>query len=197
MESHAEETDDAEGFPSTKKMSESQDNDQEYQEYLLKISPQERAKLEKEGLGLENKSGIRVDREVMGAKTLQEIQAEKLEKLMARVDVPLEPEVAKGGRHSNYRPPRIIGPKLPGFHKEKSGNDYHKYRTINKKKLTRELVWEKIKDDRLDAAADQARREEIRALEEERTAKKRAKRQRKKENNSSVGGVGVGGVAKK
>ena len=63
-----------------------QEDAKEYQEYLLKISPQERAKLEKEGLGLDNRNiGKRIDREVMGIKTLQEIQAEKLEKLMERV----------------------------------------------------------------------------------------------------------------
>ena len=156
--------------------------DQEsYEKCLLEISPKERAKLEREGLSINPSGGPRVNREELN-KTEQEIQAARLEKLMNRFDVPLEDE---GREWKEYRAARTIGPKLPGFQKEKSGNDYHKYRTINKKKVTRELLNEKTQKEINELTGDLARRDELKAKEEEITAKKRAKRQRKKEKGVS------------
>jgi hypothetical protein len=67
-------------------------------EFLLNTNPEERAKLVEQGLMIESK-GERVDRSAMD-KSLQQIYKEKVEKLMARVDVPLEDEMREW---SEYR----------------------------------------------------------------------------------------------
>jgi hypothetical protein len=56
-----------------------------YERYLEETTPEERARLEKEGLGMEP-PGKRLER---GVKTVVDVQAQKLQKMMDNFDVPV------------------------------------------------------------------------------------------------------------
>ncbi|KAJ3352799.1 hypothetical protein HDU91_005970 [Kappamyces sp. JEL0680] len=150
------------------------------QKFLLDIDPKERARLEKLGLG-PSKTALVVDRSKMD-KTLAQIQHEKLEKLMERIDEPLEEEMRF---IEEYRPVRSIGPRPFRQDSERSGNDYHRYKMIDKLKLKEELKSEKDELLLKEQREEQARRDAIRKREEEETAKKRAKRQKRKKGKSA------------
>jgi hypothetical protein len=100
--------------------------DEKYERYLEETTPEERARLEREGLG-EVAPGKRLDR---GKTTDRDIQAAKLQKLMDNFDVPAPmPQVYE----DLYEPQARVKP-MQGA-QQTSGAEYHIFRLSKRKEF--------------------------------------------------------------
>jgi hypothetical protein len=103
-----------------------------YERYLEETTPEERARLQKEGLGMEA-PGKRLER---GKKTTSmEIQAAKLQKMMDNFDVPVQmPQQFE----DLYEPQARVRP-MQGA-QQNAGAEYHVFRLSKRKEFAFEEV---------------------------------------------------------
>ena len=153
-------------------MKEPKNKNQELEDLLLKSKPEDRKHLEKLGLMPES-IGIRKEKRL--EKSVVQIQHEKLELLMKRVDVPLEEEMREWAEYRGNRPERV---PLPGAITK---DDYQVYRSVKKRDVTKRLLDEKEEKEEEQREAEEEERINKKRKEDEITAKKRAKRLKRKE----------------
>ncbi|TPX43313.1 hypothetical protein SeMB42_g04774 [Synchytrium endobioticum] len=108
-------------------------------------------------------------------------QANTIERLMNKVDKPIE--IPSGeGRHQRGRAPKEFVMNVMGSSAGAGSGDFHVYRALRRKEYARmKSIQEeaKLEKEELEYAARMAK---VRQAEEQETAKKRAKRQKRKLN---------------
>jgi Protein of unknown function (DUF1168) len=153
-------------------MKEKVSKNHDLEELLLNSKPEDRKELKKLGLMPES-VGLRKEKRL--EKTFIQIQNEKLELLMKRVDVPLEEEMREWAEYRGNRAERV---PLPGAITK---DDYQVYRSVKKRDVTKRLLDEKEEKEEEQREAEEEERINKKRKEDEITAKKRAKRLKKKE----------------
>jgi hypothetical protein len=147
---------------------------EEYTRYLESTTAEERAQLEKEGLGLEA-PGQRVAKK---AQSFRDVQAVRLEKLMDNFDTPIEmPQPYE----DVYEPQARIR-QVQGAQQHAAQAEYHVYRLSKRKEFALQEVQKMQKADREAEEIYQEQFTEKQRKLAEQTAKKRAKWQKKKQN---------------
>ena len=151
---------------------------QEYQEFLEKTAPEERAKLE--ALDIHIKPAVKTINN--RAKSNVEIQAIKLERLFERVDEPLELPEDKGDIYEvPFRKRHTQGPSTgqtdtDGFH--------HVYRLSRTKEVAKQKMLAQRAAEIVEAQEFQQEREKRKEMEDLKSAKKAEKRKKRKKNNT-------------
>ncbi|RIA96810.1 hypothetical protein C1645_687510 [Glomus cerebriforme] len=111
--------------------------------------------------------------------TPAEIQRQQLEKLLKRVDKPVNiPEMVDKPK---LKPPKDIVRNVQGSSAGAGSGEFHVYRAHRRREYTRLKVMEEETKKEEEKQDFEAKMAEIKAHEEEKTAKKREKRQKKKQ----------------
>ncbi len=116
----------------------------------------------------------------MPREDVQDIR-QSIDKLFKRVDIPLNLNKSKT---KSSQPPEIIH-NLPGSVAGAGSGEFHVYRHLRRKEMTRVAEIEKEARMELEAKSLQEKVNLLKQLDEQRTAKKREKRLKRRQNRSN------------